>query len=80
MSVWTVNWPGYVLRLLVRVAIADGGKINYLVSNGILDDFAPLMDVPGSYSAQFEHVCALSLSPFLFVCIFSLFVARRLRC
>ncbi|KAK9436991.1 Peptidase M24A, methionine aminopeptidase, subfamily 2, binding site [Metarhizium brunneum] len=33
--------------------------INYLVSNGILDDYAPLMDVPGSYSAQFEHTILL---------------------
>lgn len=23
MSVWTVNWPGYMLRLLVRVAITN---------------------------------------------------------
>ncbi|KAK2593073.1 hypothetical protein QQS21_009239 [Conoideocrella luteorostrata] len=33
--------------------------LNYLVSNGILEDHLPLMDVPGSYSAQFEHTILL---------------------
>lgn len=27
-----------------------------LVSNGIVDSYGPLVDVPGSYVAQFEHV------------------------
>lgn len=33
--------------------------INCLVSHGILDSYAPLMDIPGSYSAQFEHTLIL---------------------
>ena len=27
-----------------------------LVSNGIVESYAPLVDIPGSYVAQFEHV------------------------
>lgn len=37
-------------------------KLNCLVNNGVLDSYAPLVDIKGSYSAQFEHV---SLSMFL---------------
>lgn len=32
-----------------------------LVSNGIVDSYGPLVDVPGSYVAQFEHVSGLLL-------------------
>lgn len=31
-----------------------------LISNGIVESYAPLVDVPGSYVAQFEHVSFLS--------------------
>lgn len=31
--------------------------MNYLASKGIVEVYPPLMDVEGSYSAQFEHVC-----------------------
>jgi methionine aminopeptidase len=31
--------------------------MNNLVSNGYVEVYQPLMDVKGSYSAQFEHVC-----------------------
>ena len=34
----------------------DGCQLNSLVSYGILESYQPMMDVPGSYSAQFEHV------------------------
>lgn len=30
--------------------------MNYLASNDIVEVYRPLMDVEGSYSAQFEHV------------------------
>ena len=30
--------------------------MNCLVSNGIVEQYGPLADVKGSYSAQFEHV------------------------
>lgn len=33
--------------------------LNCLVSNGVLESYAPLMDIPGSYSAQFEHTILL---------------------
>ncbi|KAM4056645.1 metallopeptidase family M24 domain-containing protein [Hirsutella rhossiliensis] len=33
--------------------------LNCLVSNGILEPYQPLVDVPGSYSAQFEHTILL---------------------
>lgn len=31
-----------------------------LVSNGIVESYAPMVDVPGSYIAQFEHVSGSS--------------------
>ncbi|KAF7560802.1 hypothetical protein G7046_g3340 [Stylonectria norvegica] len=33
--------------------------LNCLVSNGILEAYQPLVDIPGSYSAQFEHTILL---------------------
>lgn len=30
--------------------------MNSLISNGIVDSYQPLADIPGSYTAQFEHV------------------------
>ena len=27
-----------------------------LIQNGIVDSYGPLVDIPGSYVAQFEHV------------------------
>lgn len=30
--------------------------MNHLVSNGIVEQYRPLTDIKGSYSAQFEHV------------------------
>lgn len=30
--------------------------MNSLISNGIVDTYAPLVDIKGSYTAQFEHV------------------------
>jgi hypothetical protein len=35
--------------------------MNTLVNHGIVDVYPPLMDIKGSYSAQFEHVCLLLL-------------------
>jgi methionyl aminopeptidase len=34
--------------------------MNYLVSQGVVESYAPLMDIEGSYSAQFEHVSDLT--------------------
>ncbi len=34
----------------------DTRQMNCLVSNGIVEPYEPLMDIEGSYSAQFEHV------------------------
>lgn len=31
--------------------------MNTLVQHGVVDVYAPLVDVKGSCSAQFEHVC-----------------------
>lgn len=31
-------------------------QLNNLVSSGIVDAYPPLVDVKGSYTAQFEHV------------------------
>jgi methionyl aminopeptidase len=33
-----------------------------LIDNGIVDSYAPLADVKGSYTAQFEHVCLPSMN------------------
>jgi methionyl aminopeptidase len=30
--------------------------MNCLVQQGIVEEYVPLMDIKGSYSAQFEHV------------------------
>jgi methionyl aminopeptidase len=30
--------------------------MNHLVQQGVVEEYGPLMDVKGSYSAQFEHV------------------------
>ena len=32
-----------------------------LIDNGIVESYAPLVDVKGSYTAQFEHVSFLNL-------------------
>jgi methionine aminopeptidase len=31
-------------------------QMNSLISKGIVDDYYPLNDIAGSYTAQFEHV------------------------
>lgn len=31
-------------------------QMNSLIANGIVEPYKPLMDIKGSYSAQFEHV------------------------
>jgi hypothetical protein len=31
-----------------------------LIDNGIVESYAPLIDIKGSYTAQFEHVSFLS--------------------
>lgn len=33
--------------------------LNHLVKEGIVQDYPPLMDIPGSYTAQFEHTILL---------------------
>ena len=30
--------------------------MNYLISQGVVEMYPPLLDIEGSYSAQFEHV------------------------
>ena len=42
--------------------------MNNLVSQGVIDVHVPLMDIPGSYSAQFEHVCPSFLHPLFPIC------------
>lgn len=37
-----------------------GSQMRNLIENGIVDSYAPLVDVKGSYTAQFEHVRAPS--------------------
>lgn len=37
-------------------------QMNYLVQNGVVEEYVPLMDIKGSYSAQFEHVSRLNQS------------------
>lgn len=34
--------------------------MNQLASKGVVEVYTPLMDIEGSYSAQFEHVCLVS--------------------
>ncbi|OAP58840.1 methionine aminopeptidase 2-1 [Fonsecaea erecta] len=46
----------YLERLGVERYLAG---MNSLVSHGIVDAHVPLMDIPGSYSAQFEHTLLL---------------------
>lgn len=35
--------------------------MNCLIQQGVVEEYGPLMDVKGSYSAQFEHVRCLSV-------------------
>lgn len=35
--------------------------MNSLISHGIVQMYPPLVDIPGSYTAQWEHVCVESL-------------------
>jgi methionyl aminopeptidase len=35
--------------------------MNSLISHGIVQKYEPLVDIPGSYTAQWEHVCIESL-------------------
>ena len=34
----------------------DVSQLNNLVSSGIVQDYPPLCDIKGSYTAQYEHV------------------------
>lgn len=45
-------------RLLLKSALimADNRQLNNLVKSGIVEDYPPLLDKKGSYTAQFEHV------------------------
>jgi methionine aminopeptidase len=36
--------------------VANDGQLNNLVKAGIVEDYPPLVDRKGSYTAQFEHV------------------------
>ncbi|KAJ6789402.1 hypothetical protein PWT90_00955 [Aphanocladium album] len=46
----------YLDRLGVDRYVAG---LNCLVAHGVLEPYAPLVDIPGSYSAQFEHTILL---------------------
>ncbi|CAG8254650.1 unnamed protein product [Penicillium salamii] len=48
----------YLERLGVDRYLAG---MNHLASNDIVEVYRPLMDVEGSYSAQFEHACTILL-------------------
>lgn len=45
--------------------MANISQLNNLVSQGIVQDYPPLIDKKGSYTAQFEHVSHKPLVPFL---------------
>ncbi|KAJ5714115.1 uncharacterized protein N7483_011296 [Penicillium malachiteum] len=49
----------YLERLGVDRYLAG---MNYLISQGVVDHYPPLMDIEGSYSAQFEHTILLGQS------------------
>ncbi|THC87665.1 hypothetical protein EYZ11_012890 [Aspergillus tanneri] len=49
----------YLERLGVERYLAG---MNSLVSRGVVEEYAPLMDIEGSYSAQFEHTILLGES------------------
>ncbi len=42
--------------LTIQYSMLTVSQLNCLVSNGILEAYPPLVDIAGSYSAQFEHV------------------------
>jgi methionyl aminopeptidase len=47
----------FARRYLERIGVKNYHLgMRSLVSNGIVESYAPLVDVPGSYIAQFEHV------------------------
>ena len=50
--------------------------MNTLVNNGVVEAYKPLMDVEGSYSAQFEHVSA----PLIYTLIQSTNHSRQFCC
>ncbi|KAL1953402.1 hypothetical protein VTO42DRAFT_2841 [Malbranchea cinnamomea] len=44
-------------------------QMKHLIENGIVETYAPLVDVKGSYTAQFDmYALSLSLSPSLTIC------------
>ena len=51
----------YVCRMRRSHVILTGRQLNSLVSSGIIEDYPPLVDKKGSYTAQFEHVRDSSL-------------------
>ena len=40
----------------MRFKLLTNGQLNNLVKSGIVQDYPPLVDEKGSYTAQFEHV------------------------
>jgi len=46
----------YLERLGVEKYLAG---MNHLIQNGVVEEYGPLMDIKGSYSAQFEHTFLL---------------------
>lgn len=53
---WIVTWRAYVSTTFLIVSYTYYAQMNSLVSNDLVEVYRPLMDVEGSYSAQFEHV------------------------
>jgi methionyl aminopeptidase len=50
----------FARRYLERIGVKNYHLgMRSLVSNGIVESYGPLIDVPGSYVAQFEHVSIL---------------------
>lgn len=41
---------------MIQLPYANSLQLNNLVQSGIVQDYPPLCDVKGSYTAQFEHV------------------------
>jgi methionyl aminopeptidase len=50
----------FAKRYLERLGVTNYHLgMKSLISNGIVESYAPLVDIPGSYVAQFEHVSEL---------------------
>lgn len=64
LSVILLAWA--LLFIVVKPHNTDCLQMNTLVNHGVVEAYKPLMDIEGSYSAQFEHVsaqCSYKITP-----------------